>query len=116
MANGIFLDAITTVRVSLKKLGFTAVVDPRNVRPGTVFIELPTFDSFNYNIADIRITIRVIAAPPGNSDATDWILQAVDKIMNSEMAVLDGRPGMATYGNQDLPTYDLTIGVAMRRN
>lgn len=113
---GIFIDAVKTVRDSLKDLGLTPVLDPRNARPGTVFIELPTFDAFTYNVADVRLTIRVLATAPGNQDAGDYLLKVVDQIMNSEIAVLDGRPGFATYGGQDLPSYDLTIGVAMRRN
>lgn len=113
---GIFIDAVNTVKASLQGLKLLPVTDPRNARPGCVIIELPTFDSFTFNVADVRLTLRVLASAPGNQDAGDYLLKTIDTIMNSEIAVLDGRPGLATYGNQDLPCYDLTIGVAMRRN
>jgi len=30
--------------------------------------------------------------------------------------VVDGRPSIANYGGQDIPCYDLTVAVAVRRN
>jgi hypothetical protein len=40
---GIFTDAINHVAASLTALGLKPVTDPRNARPLTVFIELPSF-------------------------------------------------------------------------
>ncbi len=40
----------------------------------------------------------------------------VDTIMNSSIAVVDARPGNASYGGQDIPTYDLTVAIAVKRN
>lgn len=115
-ASGIFVTAVNTVKTSLQALNLPVVTDPRNARPGSVLVELPTWDSFTYNVADVRLTVRILAAPPGNQDAADYLMTTADTIMNSPIAVLDGRPGFATYNGQDLPTYDLTVGVAMRRN
>ena len=115
-ATGIFATAVSTVSASLTALGLKPVTDPRNARPLTVMIELPTFTSFNYNIGDIRITLRVLGAPSGNQDTGDYLLSVVDQVMNSPIAVLDGRPSIANYGGQDLPCYDLTIGIAGLRN
>lgn len=114
--SGIFATAVATVEASLTDLGFKAVSDPRNARPLTVMIELPTFDAFTYNVGDIRLTIRVLGAPSGNSDTGNYLLTTVDAIMDSPIAVLDGRPSIANYGGQDLPCYDLTVAVAVRRN
>jgi len=116
MASGIFYEAITATKTALEGLGYVVVTDPRNARPMTVLIELPTWDSFTYNVGDIRLSIRILAAPPGNQDATDWLITQADTIMNSTIAVTSGRPGFATYGGQDIPTYDLTVAVAVRRN
>jgi hypothetical protein len=80
-----------------------------------VFVELPTFTVFTQHIADVTMTLRVLGAPPGNTDAANWILQIVDLIMDSDLAVIDGRPTMASIGQQDLPAYDLTIRLASRR-
>ena len=112
---GIFRYSINDVVAVLEALPVTAVTDPRNARPGTVFVELPTFTAFTTQIADTTMTLRVLGAPPGNTDASNWILQTVDLIMDSDLAVIDGRPTMASIGQQDLPAYDLTIRLASRR-
>jgi hypothetical protein len=82
----------------------------------SVFIELPVMTSFTYNIGDFRIPVRILAAPPANSDAGDYLMTTTDLIMNSPIAVTDARPGNANYGGQDIPTYDLTVAIAVRRN
>jgi hypothetical protein len=112
----IFATAVNAVKTELTTLGLKPVTDPRNARPLSVMIELPTFDAFTYNVGDIRLTVRVLAPPPGNQDAGDYLLKTIDTIMNSPIAVTDGRPGFATYGGQELPCYDLTVAVAVRRN
>lgn len=114
--SGIFATAVETVATALTDLGFKAVTDPRNVRPLSVMVELPTFDAFTYNVGDIRLTIRVLGAPSGNSDTGNYLLTTVDAIMDSPIAIIDGRPSIANYGGQDLPCYDLTVAVAVRRN
>jgi hypothetical protein len=77
--SGIFTDTIDTVSASLTALGLKPVTDSRNARPLTVFVELPTFTCFNNQIADITVDLRVLGAPPGNSDATTYILGVVDQ-------------------------------------
>jgi hypothetical protein len=110
---GIFTDAIDTVAASLTALGLKPVTDPRNARPLTVFIELPSFESFGANptskVSDVTIVIRVLGAPPGNQDSTDYILGVVDEILGSDIAVINGQPSIAPVGSQDLPCYDLTV-------
>jgi hypothetical protein len=71
--SGIFTDTIDTVSASLTALGLKPVTDSRNARPLTVFVELPTFTCFNNQIADITVDLRVLGAPPGNQDASDYI-------------------------------------------
>jgi hypothetical protein len=43
-------------------------------------------------------------------------MTVADSIMNSPIAITDIRPGLATIGGQELPTYDLTARLAVRRN
>jgi hypothetical protein len=112
---GIFTDTIDAVSASLTALGLKPVTDSRNARPLTVFVELPTFTCFNNQIADITVDLRVLGAPPGNQDASDYILGVVDQIMNSELAVVSGNPSIAQIGSQELPAYDLTIRIASKR-
>ena len=115
-ATGILVDAINAVKTALTALSLVPVTDPRNARPMCVFIELPTMTSYTYNVGDFKIMCRVLAPPPGNQDASDYLLSTVDTIMNSSIAVVDARPGSASYGGQDIPTYDLTVAIAVRRN
>ena len=112
---GIFTDTINTVSASLTALGLKPVTDPRNARPLTVFVELPTFTCFNNQVADITVDLRILGAPPGNSDSANYILEVCDTIMNSSIAVLSGSPSLAQIGSQELPAYDLTIRIASKR-
>jgi hypothetical protein len=112
---GIFTDTVDTVSASLTALGLKPVTDPRNARPLTVFVELPTFTCFNNQIADITVDLRILGAPPGNSDSANYILGVVDTIMDSPIAVLSGSPSLAQIGSQELPAYDLTIRIGTRR-
>lgn len=115
-ATGMFAEAITAVANVITAQGYVPVTDPRNARPLTVFIELPTFDAFTYNVGDITLTIRVLAPPPGNQDAGDYLLTAIDALMNSSLAITGGQPTIAQIGSQELPAYDLTVRISSKRN
>lgn len=118
-ATGILWDAVSATSSALTalNLGYEVVTDPRNARPMSFFIELPTVEAFTYNVGDITLRIRICAPPPGNQDASNWLLTQADAIMNSSIAVTDLRPSvMIIGGGQELPTYDLTVRVSVRRN
>lgn len=115
-ASGILVDAVNAVKTALTALGLVPITDPRNARPLSVLIDLPSVNALTYNVGDIELRLRVLAPPPGNQDAGDYLMTIADQIMNSTIAVTDLRPGLATIGGQDLPTYDLTVAVAVRRN
>jgi hypothetical protein len=115
-ATGILAEARSAIVAQLTTLGLAAVTDPRNIRPRSVLVEAPTFTSFTYNVGDLRFTLRIVAAPPGNQDAEDYLITTADRIMNSPIAVTDGRPTLTDIGGQTLPSYDLTVAVAVKRN
>jgi hypothetical protein len=115
-ASGILVTAVNAVKTQLTALSLVPITDPRNARPMSVLIELPSVSAFTYNVGDIRLTLRVLAPPPGNQDAGDYLMTIADQIMNSTIAVTDLRPGLVSIGGQDLPSYDLTVAVAVRRN
>jgi hypothetical protein len=115
-ASGIFADAQSTLVASLSALGLKVVTDVRNARPITVLIEPPTFTCFNSNIADIEIGIKILAAPPGNQDAADYLITTADTIMNSSISLIRGIPGVMLIGGQEVPTYDLTVRVGTQRS
>lgn len=114
-ASGILVQAVNTCKASLTALGLVPITDPRNARPLSVLIELPTVTAFNYNVGDMEVRLRVLAPPPGNQDAGDYLMTVADQIMNSSIAVVDLRPGLASVGGQELPTYDLTVAIAVQR-
>lgn len=115
-ASGILVDAVNACKTALTGLGLVPVTDPRNARPLSVLIELPTVSAFTYNVGNIDIRLRILAPPPGNQDAGDYLMTIADQIMNSAIAVTDLRPGLTTVGGQDLPTYDLTVAIAVKRS
>lgn len=115
-ASGILVDAVNAVKTQLTALSLVPITDPRNARPMSVLIELPTVTAFTYNVGNIDLRLRILAPPPGNQDAGDYLMTIADQIMNSPIAVTDLRPGLVSIGGQDLPSYDLTVAVAVRRN
>ena len=115
-ASGILLDAVNAVKTQLTALSLVPITDPRNARPMSVLIELPTVTAFTYNVGNIDLRLRVLAPPPGNQDSGDYLMTIANQIMDSPIAVTDLRPGLVSIGGQDLPSYDLTVAVAVRRN
>lgn len=115
-ATGIFAEARSAIVNTLTSLGLAAITDPRNLRPRSVLVDPPTFTAFTYNVGDIEFTLRIVAAPPGNQDAEDYLITTADTIMNSPLSVTSGRPTLTDIGGQTLPSYDITVAVAVRRN
>lgn len=115
-ATGTLAAARDAVVTQLTALGLKSVTDPRNARPLTCMVELPTADTFTFNVLTVSLRIRILGAPPANQDATDYLITTADTIINSPISVTSVQPGAANYGGQDLPTYDLTVAVAVRRN
>ena len=115
-ATGIFAAAQATLVASLQGLGLAVVTDSRNARPMSVLVDPPTFTCFNSNIAEIEIGVQVLAAPPGNQDAVDYLISAADTIMDSDISLIRGNPGVMQIGGQEVPTYDLTVRVSTQRS
>jgi hypothetical protein len=112
-----FPEARDAIATRITALNLVPVLDPRNARPLTVFVELPTFDSFTSNVGDITFIVRVLGAPPGNLDTADYLLTTIDTLMaDAGLAIVAGSPTTAVIGSQELPAYDLTIRIASRRN
>jgi hypothetical protein len=79
-------------------------------------VDPPTFTCFNNNIAEIEFGVKVLAAPPGNSDAVNYLITTADTIMNSGISLIRGIPGVMLIGGQEVPTYDLTVRVGTQRS
>ncbi len=116
-ATGILAAAYSSVTTALTDAGLVVVTDPRNARPLSVFCELPTGEAFNENIVDVTIRLRVLAAPPGNQDAADYLLSTFDTIHQLQtIAVVDFTPSTTQVGEQVVPSYDITVRLSTRRN
>ena len=103
-ATGILAAAYSSVTTALADAGLVVVTDPRNARPLSVFVELPTGEAFNENIVDVSIRLRLLAAPPGNQDAADYLLTTFDTIHQLQtIAVVDFTPSTTKWGNKSFP-------------
>jgi hypothetical protein len=109
-AVGPLADARSAIVTEITNAGYAAVTDPRNARPLSVFVELPTITAVTNKVLDLTFTLRVLGAPPGNQDSLDWIFTAVDTLIQvADLAVVAGSPSLAQIGTQELPAYDLTV-------
>lgn len=114
---GIFREAIDHVLTELDTANIPATTDPRAARPGVVFLEMPTFDGFSNNIADITVVLRFLAPGPGNQVSSDAALKMADDLIQVFAgAITTGRPTAAIIGDQTLPAYDFTLRLAVKRD
>ena len=108
-ATGIFAEAQATLAASLTALGLAVVTDSRNARPMSVVIEPPTFTCFNSNIADITFRLRVLAAPPGNQDASDYLMTTADAGNRATLTVSPRSPGPTFYWGRSCTGQRFTV-------
>jgi len=110
-------DAYDYVVAAIEAAGVTVTTDPRNARPPMVIVEPPSVTA-NQNtlLAELTFPIIVAAPPPGNKDATAFLLDTVDDIIGALIGPTVGAPTVYTIGNQDLPAYSLTTTIQIRRN
>lgn len=108
-------DAITLCTAALTAAQVTWTDDPTPARPNVVIVELPEFQVYSRDVADIRIRLRVLGSAPGNKATNKYVLDTVEKILASTIVIESGSPGRAEYGGQELPTYDLVARIATNR-
>ena len=108
----LFNEAIDDLATTLATIsGLPVVTDPRNILPGCVLIQAPTFDAFNYNVVRMVFPCTIIGSGPGNLDALRALLAVAAKLLAKQVAVLDGRPDTATIGGTDQPAYTVNIAL-----
>jgi len=101
------LDDLSTTLTTIA--GLPVVTDPRNILPGCVLIEAPSFEAFNYNIVRMDFPCTIIGSGPGNLDALRAVLAIAAQLLAKNVAVIAGRPSTATIGRTDQPNYSVTI-------
>jgi hypothetical protein len=113
---GMFKGTMSNLVATMAENDITAITDPRQARPGVVFLEMPAFDGFSNNIADMTVTLRFLAPGPGNQISSDACLDMADKLLDTFAgAITTGRATSAIIGDQVLPAYDFTLRVVTRR-
>lgn len=110
-------DAYDYVVAALEAAGITTVVtDARNVRPPCVLVEPPTItDNQSATFVELDFPITVMVPPPGNRDALVSLLATVDDVIGATTGPTTGGPSVVQVGNQELPAYQLTTRLQIRR-
>jgi hypothetical protein len=99
----------------LEDAGLAVVRDPRNVRPPCVLVEPPTIEqNQNRTLCEVSFPVTVLAPPPGNADSMAWLLRTVDDVIDA-VGPTTGGPAVVSIGNAELPAYQLTTTVQLRR-
>jgi len=110
---GLFNQALADLATKLGTIsGLPVVRDPRNLTPGCVLIQAPTWQSFSAGVVDMTIPVTIISSGPGNQDALDQLLSIAATILEKAVADTDGRPVTVNIGGTDAPAYELTIRMA----
>jgi hypothetical protein len=113
----LFNETIDDIVTSLATItGLRVVTDPRNINPPCVFVDAPSFDAYNANIADMTFPIRVIGLGQANLDALRQVLSICAQLLTKNVAITSGRPISISVGGQDLAAYDLTLRVKAQQS
>ena len=107
----LFNEAIDDLSATLATIsGLRVVTDPGKINPPCVFLDAPSWTSFNGgNIVKMNFSVRVFSLGPSNLDALRNILAICAQLFEKNIAVTDGRPVSVVIGGQEFPAYDLTI-------
>jgi hypothetical protein len=89
--------------------GLRVVMNPKDINPPCVFLNAPTIDAFNYNIARMEVPVDVITLGPASLDALRDVLAIVAKLMKKNVAMTDARPAIFEVGSQSYASYRVTI-------
>jgi hypothetical protein len=101
------LDDLATTLETIS--GLRVVMNPKDVNPPCVFINAPSIDAFNYNIARMEVPVDVITLGPASLDALRDVLAIVAELMKKNVAMTDARPAVFEVGSQSYASYRVTI-------
>ncbi len=106
----LFNEAIDDLTATLSTIsGLRVTSDPQKINPPCVFLDAPSWESWNGNIVKMTFQARIFSLGPSNLDAMRNILAICADLMAKNVAVTDGRPVSVVIGGQEFPAYDLTI-------
>ena len=101
------IDDLATTLATIS--GLRVVTNPKDINPPCVFINAPTIDAFNYNIARMEVPVDVITLGPASLDALRDCLRIVAALLAKNVAVTDARPPVFEVGSQSYASYRVTI-------
>jgi hypothetical protein len=101
------LDDLATTLATIT--GLRVVMNPKDINPPCVFINAPSIDAFNYNIARMEVPVDVITLGPASLDALRDVLAIVAELMKKNVAMTDARPAIFEVGSQSYASYRVTI-------
>lgn len=94
--------------------GLRVVTNPKDINPPCVFINAPSIDPINYNIARMEIPVDVVTLGPASLDALRDILAIVAKLMAKNVAVTSATPAVFEVGSQTYASYRVTIPIQVQ--
>jgi len=113
----LFNETIDDIVTSLSTItGLRVVTNPNNINPPCVFVDAPSFEAYNANIADMTFPIRVISLGPAGLDALRNTLSICAQLLTKNVAITSGRPISISIGGQELAAYDLTLRVKAQQS
>lgn len=109
-------DSYDLVISLLEDAGLPVVDDVRNLRPPAVIVDPPGIAPLSASLVQINFSVTCVAPPPGNRDSMKKVLDLADVIIALPgLVTTGGVSGVYNVGNQDLPSYNLTITTTARR-
>lgn len=111
--SGALREAVDHVVGTLLAAGIPSVVDVRRLTPGTVLVEPPTIVGISGGVTELTVPVSITGAP-ADPAAVAKILDTADAVVEL-LPVIAGDPGVYATGNQELPSYRLTVRVTVRR-
>ena len=108
----LFNEAIDDLAATLATItGLRVVFDPEKINPPCVFIDAPSFDSFNYNIVTMNFSVKVVTLGAADLNGLRNVLNMSALLLSKNVAVKSGRPGYLPIGGQTFAAYDLSINM-----
>jgi hypothetical protein len=89
--------------------GLRVVTNPKDINPPCVFINAPSIDAWNYNIARMEVPVDVVTLGPASLDALRDILAIVAKLLDKNVAVTSATPAVFEVGSQTYASYRVII-------
>ena len=111
---GAIADAVDELVGIIEGLGYTVVVDPRQIRPGVVVIDPPTLTGLSADMSQLDIEASILAQPLSPVDVLVGLYDAVDAI-TAAVPVTSATYGVYNAGNQELPSYTCTVRLTIKR-